>query len=192
MLAGVMSRCITPRRCIPATARASSHGQPDQLIDGQWRGQPGQAGAAGVRQHDRPRVPRRLHQLRDARDTAQPLQHRHLVPQPPRRVRPQRLLADDRAPRQGTAESPACARSRAALRPERADLAPAFRPHPACPHPTPPHITGPTSYGAYTYADGKATALRRPGLPRSLAWWSAARPRHWAPRRCAIGVAGRH
>ena len=28
MLAGVMSRCITPRRCIPATARASSTASP--------------------------------------------------------------------------------------------------------------------------------------------------------------------
>ena len=90
------------------------HRQPDQVIDRQRLRQPGQARAARVRQHDRPRVPRRLHQLRDPVDTAQPLQHRQLMPQPPLRVRSQRLLADDRAPREEQPTSPACVRSRAA------------------------------------------------------------------------------
>ena len=72
--------------------------EPDHAIDGERLRQPGQARLTRVRQHDRPRIPRRLRQLRDPGDTAQPLQHRHLMPQPALRVRPQRLLADDRAP----------------------------------------------------------------------------------------------
>ena len=99
MLAGVMSRCITPRRCIPATARANPTASPISSSTASGFARLGQAGAADVCQHDRPRVPRRVQQLRDPDDTAQPLQHRHLVPQPPRRVRAQRLLADDRASR---------------------------------------------------------------------------------------------
>ena len=111
------------------------HRQPDQLVDGQRLRQPGQARAADVRQHDRPRVPRRLHQLRHPVDTAQPLQDRQLVPQPPLRVRPQRLLADDRAPGK---EQPSHPRALALVH----DLGPngriSARQHPACPHPTPP------------------------------------------------------
>ena len=76
------------------------HRQPDQLSDSQRLGHLRQAHATRVRHHDRTLVPRRLHQLRDPHHTAQPLQHRHLMPQPPLGVRPQRLLADHRAPRQ--------------------------------------------------------------------------------------------
>ena len=74
------------------------HRQLDQLVDGQRLRQLGQARAAGVLQHDRARVRRRVHQLRDPADAAQPLEDRQFVPQPPLRVRSQRLLADDRAP----------------------------------------------------------------------------------------------
>ena len=104
----VMSRCITPRRCIPATARASPTASPissstasgfasaARLVPPTSAStiEPGYRGASS--------------QLRDPRDPAQPLQHRQLVPQPPLRVRPQRLLADDRAPGQ---EQPSHARA---------------------------------------------------------------------------------
>ena len=98
MLAGVMSRCITPRRCIPATARASATASPISSSTASGVASPARLVVAGVGQHDRVRVPRRVHQLRDPVDPAQPLQHRPLVPQPAVRVRPQRLLADHRAP----------------------------------------------------------------------------------------------
>jgi hypothetical protein len=74
--------------------------EPDQVVDGHGQHLPGQARVARVHQQDRPRVPRRLQHLRDAGDTAQPLQDRQLVPQPAVRVRSQRFLADGRAPRQ--------------------------------------------------------------------------------------------
>ena len=79
MLAGVMSRCITPRRCIPATALANSTASSIRSSTASGLASAGQARAANVRQHDRARVPRRLHQLRDPVDAAQPLQHRPLM-----------------------------------------------------------------------------------------------------------------
>jgi len=49
-----------------------------------------------VRPGDRLRIPRCLRQLRHPGHTPQPLQHRRLMRYPAFRVRPQRLLADDR------------------------------------------------------------------------------------------------
>jgi hypothetical protein len=116
------------------------HRQPDQDINRQRLGQPRQAGAPDVRQHDGPRVSGRL-QLRYSRDVAQPLQHGPLVPQPALGVRPQRLLPDDRAPSQ---EQPTHARAFALVQ----YLGPRIsaRQHPACPHPTPPRPAGPGSH----------------------------------------------
>ena len=128
------------------------HREPDQVLDGQRRRQPGQARATDVRQHDRPRVPRRLHQLRDPRDAAQPLQDRQLVPQPPVRVRPQRLLADDRAPRE---EQPGHPRAFALVqrsRPEPADLGPAAARLP--PSDSAYTSSGTTATGCHPYGKG--------------------------------------
>ncbi len=101
----------------PRHRRRQLHRKPDQVIDRYRLRQPGQARAAGVRHHDRPRIPRRLRQLRDPLATAQPLQHRHLMPQPAVRVWPQRLLADDRAPGKEQPGDRACAHSHAPFRP---------------------------------------------------------------------------
>ena len=126
MLAGLMSRCITPRRVHPRDRPGQRHRQPDQLVDGQRRRQPGQRSVAGVGQHDRPRVPRR-------RPPAAPPRRRHaaapacasLVAQPAVRVRPQRLLADDGPPGEDQPRDPRPGALCAPFRPERAGLGPA-------------------------------------------------------------------
>jgi hypothetical protein len=82
----------------PGDRPGQRHRKPDQVIGGQRLRQAGQARVTDVLHHDRSRVPRRIQQLRDSLDTAQPLEDRHLMPQPALCVRPQRLLADDRAP----------------------------------------------------------------------------------------------
>ena len=82
MFAGVMSRWITPRWCIPATARASLEPETGQVVGGQRLGHARQARLAGVLKHDRPGRPGHLRQLGHPRDAAQPLQHRRLMPQP--------------------------------------------------------------------------------------------------------------
>jgi hypothetical protein len=119
----------------PRHRRRQLHRQPDQATGRQRLGQPRQARAAGVRHHDRPRIPRRPRQLRHPRGTAQPVQHRHLMPQPAVRVRPQRLLADDRAPGK---EQPGDARALTLVHYLGPDRRTPGRRHPACPHPAPP------------------------------------------------------
>jgi hypothetical protein len=64
MFAGQMLRCITPRRCIPATARAN----------------PSPSSTSCARE-------RLLRQLRHPGHTPEPLQHLQLVVQPAIRVR---------------------------------------------------------------------------------------------------------
>ena len=117
----------------PGHGPRQRHRQPDQLIDRQRLHQRRQARAADVRQHDRVRIPRRIHQLRDPVHPAQPLEHRPLMLQPPRpRPAPAAPYGSPSAPA-GTAGSPACARSRAGSRSEPADRRPATpRPHPPC------------------------------------------------------------
>ena len=88
MLAGVMSRWITSRRCMPGHRAGQRHGQPDEVVRGQRFGQSRQARVAGVRQHDRPRVPHARRQLGDPCDTTQPGQHGYLMLQPACRIRP--------------------------------------------------------------------------------------------------------
>ena len=148
-----------PRAVHPGHRPGQPGRQPGQLTGRQRPGQPSQAHAARIRQHDRARVPRRLRQLRDPFDTAQPLQHRPLVPEPAVRVRPQRLLADDRAPSQ---EQPSHACAAALMH----DLGPdgriLVRQHPACAHPTPPRPAGAASYPAYTQLRAKATIHQNP------------------------------
>ena len=118
------------------------HPETGQLTGRQRLGQARQARPAGVRQHDRPGVPRRLRQLRHPRDAAQAFQHRGLMPHPAFRVRSQRLLADDRAPGE---EQPGDARALAGVH----DLGPEERiragPHAAsaCSHRAPPHTARP-------------------------------------------------
>ena len=104
MFAGLMSRCITPAPVHPRHGPGQRHRQPEQLVDGQRRRQRRPGSCRRRRPARSIRVPRRVHQLRDPLDPAQPLQHRRLVPQPALRVRPQRLLADHRASGEGTAE----------------------------------------------------------------------------------------
>jgi hypothetical protein len=67
-------------------------------------------------------------------------QHRDLLPQPPFRVRSQRLLADDRAPRQ---EQPGDASALAGVHDLGPDERLRARPHPARFHRVPPHTAGP-------------------------------------------------
>jgi hypothetical protein len=83
-----------------AGERPQRRRQAGQFTGRQRRGHARQAHPAGVRQHHRPGVPRRLRQLRHSRHAGQAFQHRGLVPHPAFGVRSQRLLADDRAPRQ--------------------------------------------------------------------------------------------
>jgi hypothetical protein len=87
--------------------------------------------------------------------------------QPPLRVRPQRLLADNRAPCKG---QPSHAGAFAVVQYSAPNGRTSARQHPACPHPTPPRTVGPTSYRAYTYLRAKATihenATRREGRGR--------------------------
>ena len=113
MLAGVMSRCITPRRCIPATARANPSRKPDQLID--WPaaspcrpGSPPPASASTIDPGYRGAPPAGRPPPRRAAAPASPTSCRS----PAFRVRPQRLLADDRALRQ---EQPGDARALAGV-----------------------------------------------------------------------------
>jgi hypothetical protein len=77
------------------------HGKPHQIVDGERLRQRGEARATRVLHHDRVRVLRRVYQSRDPFDAAQPLEHPDLVPEPARRVRSQRLFADDRPPVEG-------------------------------------------------------------------------------------------
>ena len=79
MFPGAMSRCITPRPCMAASA-GQLHGQRDQLVGVERLRQLGEARATRVLHHDRVGVSRRVRQLRDAFDAAQPLEHRDLVP----------------------------------------------------------------------------------------------------------------
>ena len=132
-----------PRPVHPRHRPGQPQPQPGQLTGRQRRGHPGQTDATRVRQHDRPGVPGRRRQLRDPFNAMQPLQHRRLMPQPPVRVRPQRLLTDDRALAE---EQPGHARARALMH----HLGPVrripARQHPAChlthlhARPEPPHI----------------------------------------------------
>ena len=91
----------------------------------------GQGDLAGIGEHHRHRILLRLRQLRHPGHRAQLLQHHRLMPRPGLRVRPQRLLADHRAPGQ---EQPSDARARTLsddLGPDRRTAA--WR-HPLCAH----------------------------------------------------------
>ena len=131
MLAGVISRCITPRRCIPATARASSTASPVNSSAGSGFASPARLVPPASSSTIDPGYCRRIRQLDHPSHPAQPLQHRPLMPNPPLPVRPQRLLADHRPPGQEqTADARACALVHN-LGPDR--WIPA-RQHPAWPH----------------------------------------------------------
>ncbi len=112
-----------------------SYRQPDQISGSRGRPRRGQAGAAGVFQHDRPRVPRRLRQLCHPRDTAKPPQDGHFMPQPVFRVRPQWLLADNCALSEKQPGHPRALALVHGLDPVRGVPA---RQHPPCLHPVPP------------------------------------------------------
>jgi hypothetical protein len=126
-----------PRRCIPATARASPSPRPASSSAGSGLARPARLTSPASASTTDPRYRGALRQLRHPRHTAQPFQHRRRMPHPAFRVRPQRLLADDRAPRQ---EQPRDASAPAAAH----DLGPEERvragPHSACFHrATPTH-----------------------------------------------------
>jgi hypothetical protein len=100
MFAGLMSRCTTPRRCIPRHRASQRRDQLDQRGRVEGYGPLGQHGAADVDQQNHPG--RRRHagrQLHDPFDTGQRLEHLDLVPQPRSLDGPQRLLADHGAGR---------------------------------------------------------------------------------------------
>jgi hypothetical protein len=77
-----------PGQCYP---------QPGQFVTDQRLCRRCQVRVSRVRNHERPRVLRRIQQLHEPVDPAEALQHRHLVPQPVLGVRTERLLADDGA-----------------------------------------------------------------------------------------------
>ena len=79
----------------PRHRPSQPHRQPDHLIDHQRLHQPRQTHPTNIRHHDRPRIPRRLHQLSDPLDATQPLENRYLVLEPAQGVRSQWFLTHD-------------------------------------------------------------------------------------------------
>jgi hypothetical protein len=128
MLAGVILAVHHPSAVHPLHRPRQLHRQPDQSIHREWLRQSCEACATSIGQDDRSRVRWRLRQLRDPSHTAQPLQHGQLMPQSAFRVRPQRLLADDRALRE---EQPGHARVLALVHDLGADRRIRARWHPA-------------------------------------------------------------
>ena len=132
-LAGLMSRCITPRRCIPATARASSTASPISSSTASGFASPARLAVADIRQHDRVRIPRRRPPA--ARPPSTPRSRSRIASSCRSRllrVRPQRLLADHRAPGK---EQPSHPRRVASVDRFRPLGAVTVRQPPACPHP---------------------------------------------------------
>ena len=129
-----------PSAVHPRHRPGQPHGQPNELITGQRRRQARQTGSAHIFQHDRARIAWSRQQLRDPDDTAQSLQHRHLVDQPPQRIRAQGLLTDHRAALQEQPSHPGAGALVQYLGPiGRISV----RPHPSYPHPpAPPRAVG--------------------------------------------------
>ncbi len=79
MLAGQMSRCITPRPCMPATAFANARARPIRSLERKRLHRARHAVLAGVGERDRPGIARGIQHLRHAYHPAQPLQHSQLM-----------------------------------------------------------------------------------------------------------------
>ena len=141
------------------------HCQPDEVVGGQRFGQSRQARVAGVRQHDRPRVPQALRQLGDPRDTTQPGQHGHLMPQPAYRIRPQRLLTDDCAT---SKKHPGNPRASAPVHDLGTDGLSWAQQRSSSPHPAPPRATAPLPYLAGARSMAQGSWPKRPGASQPV------------------------
>ncbi len=117
--------------------------QADQIVHREWLDHLCQARFAAIRERDRPGIARFIEHLRHAHHPAQPLEESQLMLESTLAVWPQRLFADDRAPRQ---EHPRHARAFA--------LVQHFGPHRRSPigqcrafaHRPPPRTAKPASY----------------------------------------------
>ena len=98
MLAGQMSRCITPPACMAATASANAVATRIKLFWGKRFRRVREARLAGVGKRDRPGVAGLIEELRHARDPAQSFQRTQLMAEPTRRRGSGELFADDGAP----------------------------------------------------------------------------------------------
>ena len=162
----------------PGHGPRQRHREPDQVIDRQRLHQRRGARAANVGEHDRVRIPRSIHRLRDPVQPAQALEHRPLMLEPPDRVRPQRLLTDHRPPRQ---EQPGHPRAPALVQGLGSNRRIAVRQHPDRTHPTPPRRSNPSC--AYTHSRAQATTHPDATARRSLVTGEArARDRHSGDR----------
>ena len=121
MFAGQISRCSTPRPCMPATALAMPAAKSIRSSSARGLTICARLACPASASTIEAGVMRRIQHLRHTHHAPQPLQDSHLVLQSTLRLCTQRLFADDRAPRKQKRASPVCVDFRAQSRPERAD-----------------------------------------------------------------------